>query len=227
VVTRLTAAPEHLFAEDAVQGLAVAAGPAGLVLGRDVAGEPVRLRLFRPYPTRVALVGGGWAAQLLVFRLLALGTRVAVRAPQPQRWTALDETAGGVGDRVFAVRDDQPFELPADDMHPVLHLYDIGAGAAVPPRPALGPWHTQLTVLAKLTLTVSQPIAEADLVLLQQLGEPEAALAMASLGLSRETATLMQAMRDDMVAVVGGRADRYVWLGATSVEQRLFGPPQR
>jgi hypothetical protein len=223
----VTGAPEHLFAEDAAQRLGVAAGPAGLVLGRDAAGDPVRLRLFRPEPTRVAFIGGAWAAQLLVFRLLALGTRVAVRTPQPQRWTALDETAGGVGDRVFAVRHDQPIDLPADDMHPVLHLYDIGAGAAVPPRPALGPWQAQLTVLAKLTLTVSRPVAEADLVLSQRPSEPEAALATASLGLSRDTAALMQAMRDDMVAVVGGRADRYVWLSATSIEQRLFGAPQR
>lgn len=223
----MTAAPEHLFADEAAERLVVAAGPAGLVLGRDAAGETVRLRLFRPEPTRVAFIGGAWAAQLLVFRLLALGTRVAVRAAQPQRWTALDNTAGGVGDRVFPVRGDQPLELPADDMRPVLHLYDIGAGAAVPSRPALGPWQTQLTVLGKLTLTVSRPVAEADLVLLQRLTEPEAALATASLGLSRDTATLMQAMRDDMVAVVGGRADRYVWLSATSIEQRLFGAAQR
>jgi hypothetical protein len=223
----VTGAPEYLFAGETAQRLAVPVEPAGLVLGRDAAGDLVRLRLFRPEPTRVTFVGGSWAAQLLVFRLLALGARVAVRAAAPQRWTALDEMAGGVGDRVFPVRDNQPLELPADDQRPVLHLYDIGTGEAVPPRPALGPWQTQLTVLAKLTLTVSRPVAEADLVLLQRPSEPETAVATASLGLSRDTVALMQAMRDDMIAVVGGRADRYVWLTATSIEQRLFGPPQR
>jgi hypothetical protein len=91
----------------------------------------------------------------------------------------------------------------------------------------LGPWHTQLTVLAKLTSTVSRPVAEADLALLQRLSEPEAALAAAIMGLGAETASLLQAMRDDMVAVAGGRADRYVWLSPTSVESHLFGPAQR
>jgi hypothetical protein len=221
----VTAAAEYLFPE-AAHGLAVEAGPAGLVLGRDAAGDLVRVRLFRPEPTRVTFVGGGWAARLLVFRLLALGARVAVRATEPYRWTALDETAGGVGDRVWPVQGDQVLDLPADDTSPVLHLYDVGTGAA-PERTLLGPWHTQLTVLARLTSTVSRPVAESDLVLLQRLSEPEAALAAAVMGLGGETASLLQAMRDDMVAVAGGRADRYVWFTPTSVEQRLFGAPQR
>lgn len=224
-----TTAAEHVLPAAAMQRLAVEAGPAGLVLGRDNAGEPVRLRLSRPEPTRVTFVGGFWAARLLVFRLLALGARVAVRATEPYRWTALDETAGGVGDRVWPVPGEQVLELPADDMHPLVHLYDFGAGTGVTavPRPVLGPWQTQLIVLAQLTSTMTRPLAESDLVLLQRLSEPEAALAAVSLGLSAETASLLQAMHDDMVAVVGGRADRYAWFAPTSVEQRLFGPAQR
>lgn len=222
----VTGAPEHLFAVPAMAGLAVEAGPAGLVVGRDVAGDPVRLRLLRPEPTRVTFAGGLWAAQLLLFRLLALGARVAVRAADPHRWTSLDQLAGGVGDRVWPVPADLPPDLPAGDTHPVVHLHDVGTGAA-PDRIPLGPWHTQFTVLAQLTPTVSRSAAESDLVLLQRLTPPEAGQAAASLGLSTETASLFQAMHDDMIAVVGGRADRYVWLSPTQTEQRIFGPPIR
>ncbi|MEV4757073.1 hypothetical protein AB0J86_18440 [Micromonospora sp. NPDC049559] len=221
-----SAAAEHVFAPVALERFAVPVGPAGLVLGRDSGGATVRLRLFRPEPTRVTFVGGFWAARIIALRCLALGARIVVRAGDPQRWTALDGAAGGVGDRVWPAPDEQGVLPGADDTRPLLHLYDLGPGDGGARAP-LGPWQTQLTVLDRIGAAGAPPLAESDLVLLQRLGEPEAALAAAGLNLSPETTPLLQAMHDDMIAVLGGGADRYAWLAATSVERRLFGEPTR
>jgi hypothetical protein len=224
-----TAAAEHLLAPTAPERLAVQAGPAGLVLGRDSTGDFVRLRLFRPEPTRVTFVGGGWAARVLLFRCLAHGARIAVRAADPRPWLSLDATAGGVGDRVWPVPGDQPVAVPADDIRPVVHLYESGNGGydAGPSRPQLGPWQTQITVLNQLGVGGAHPLAESDLVVMQRLSGPEAALAAGRLNLGPETASWLPALRDDMVVIVGGGTDRYAWLMATSVERHLFGPPVR
>lgn len=221
-----TAAAEQVLPRATVDRLTVEAGPAGLVLGVDAARRPVRLRLVRPTPTRVTYVGGGWAARLLVFRLLALGARVAVWAADPRPWTALDATAVGTGTRIFAVSPAQPVDLPADDAHPVVHLHDPGPGG-VPGRLRLGPWQTQLTVLGQVTSTVTAALAGSDLLLLQRISETEAVLAAASLGLSAETTARLRAMPDDVVSVVNQRVDLPVWPTPTSIERHLFGPPAR
>ncbi len=57
----------------------------GLVLGLNRDGDPVVVRLFRPEPTRAALIGGLPCAETLVLRALAIGRRGhrAVRPPVP------------------------------------------------------------------------------------------------------------------------------------------------
>jgi hypothetical protein len=220
-----TAAPELPLSRAALGRLAVEAGPAGLPLGTDPAGRWTGLRLLRPEATRITLVGSAWAARLLVFRLLALGARVALRAVEPQQWIALDALTGGAG-RVWPVAPDQILDLPADDSGPLLHLYDLGPGAA-PARAALGPWQTQLVLLGQLTATATVTLAESDLVLLQRLSEPEAVLAAATLGLPAEAAALIRSAPDDSVMVVSRGEQWPVRLAATSIEHQFFGPPAR
>ena len=222
-----TVAPAHRFVRDALGQLTVEAGPAGLLLGVDADRRPVRLRLLRPEPTRLTFVGGAWAARLLLFRLLALGARIAVRATEPQHWTALDALVGGVG-RVWPVAPDprQPehaFDLPADDTSPLVHL---GPGG-VPARASLGPWQTQAILLGQITATATVALAESDVVLVQRIAEPDAVLAAATLGLSTAIAAGLRAAADDVVTVVS-RGDAWpVWLHPTSVERHFFGPPSR
>jgi hypothetical protein len=200
--------------------------PAGLMLGRDMQRVPVPVRLFREEPTRVVLVGGWWLSWLVVFRTLATGARVVVRTSAAGRWQGLAQAAQGCGDLLTVLVGERPVELPASRTSPLLLVDDLGmAGASA--RGAQAPWQTRLTVLPRLT-SVGLPVTgEASMVLTQRLSDLEASAAADLLRLSGQTTSLLQVMHDDMVALIGGGADRYVWVNATGVEQRFFGPPHR
>lgn len=61
-------------------------GGAGLMVGANRHGGAVTVRLFRAEGTRLVLVGGLAAAQLLVLRALALGAGVLVQTGRPRAW---------------------------------------------------------------------------------------------------------------------------------------------
>ena len=77
----------------ALELMTSASPPSGLVIGRDAEQVPVVAPFFRPEETRINLIGGVYLARLLVFRALAIGTRVAVCTTRPQEWNGLGETA--------------------------------------------------------------------------------------------------------------------------------------
>jgi hypothetical protein len=238
-----TTAPEQVLADGVLRRLTLDVDSAAVVLGGDSAGRPVRLRLFRPAPTTVTFVGGWWAAQVLVFRCLALGAIVAVCGPEdadwlgadsspagalapPGHWIALDMTAGGAGNRVFPIAGEHPVGLPANPTRPVLLLYDVGP-VGPSSRPVLGAWQTQLTVLARSTAASVHALAMADLVLAQRLSQAEAAVVGSALVLDQETASLLGVIDDEMVAVLGGGANQPAWFMPTAIERQLFGGPVR
>jgi hypothetical protein len=234
--TAKSLAPEHLFSGDGLGRLGSTLDSTGLCLGRDRGGNAVPLRFFGPGPNTVTFAGGWWAARVLLFRLLALGTTVAVRATDPsapgggladlRHWTALDETAGGGGSRVWPMAGEHLVWLPAAATRPVLHLYDVGpAGPAS--RPVLDAWQTQLTVLGRLEPAGRHALTVSDLVLAQRLGPAEARLAQETLGLDPRTASMLEAMDDDMIAVLTGGTGQAVWLTPTAIERQLFGNPYR
>ena len=70
-------------------------------------------------------------------------------------------------------------------------------------------------------------VQDSDLVMLQRLGGGEANLAGSALRLPAPSVQFVQSMAVDMLALVGGGADRYVWLKPTDVELALAGPPRR
>lgn len=221
-----TLASAHLVDRAATGRLVALAGRCGVVLGRDDAGAPVIVRLLRPEPTRVALVGGWWSARLIAFRMLGVGARVVVRTTAPNMWAGLGEAAGAA-DRVQLIAPGSAVELVGGAGNgPVLQVDDVGLGGA-PDRPNLGPWRTQLTLLPQLTSHGAQVLAEAQLVMVQRLGQPDAELATGVLRLPEQTAGLLQQMHDDMVAIVGGGADRYAWFAPSVVERQVLGPPRR
>jgi type VII secretion protein EccE len=199
----------------------------GLLLGRDASHEPVALRIFRPGPTRLAAVGGWWLARLLVFRALAVGARIVVRTAYPREWTALSETVTGVTGRLYVVPADRPMTLAGSAHAPVLHLDDLGPDATGDTPPPLGPWQTRLTLMPQFAAHGFATLAAADAVVMQRLGAEEAAAAGAVLRLSEETLRLIQVMHDDMLAVLGGGADRYVWTSPTPVEESVLGAARR
>lgn len=216
----------HTVSSGALSRLTVSSPGTGLILGMDVDRRTVPVRLFRTEPTRVTMVGGVWAAQLMVFRALALGARVAVMTADPGTWQGFGERATGQSGRVAVIHGEQPMAFSAAPQQPVLVVHDlglVGPGTA----PELGPWQTQLTVLRRLDEPGVPSMQECHLVILQRLSLVEAALAASALRLSGQSTQLLQRMGDDMVALLGGGADRYVWLTQTGTEQQQIGAPRR
>ncbi|WP_432835378.1 hypothetical protein [Dactylosporangium sp. CA-092794] len=201
-------------------------GTTGLMLGVDYQRQPVPIRFFRPEPTRVTLVGGLWAQRILVFRALALGARVIVMTGDPRPWQGLGEWATGMNDRLVLWNDPRPPSAPASARQPLLIVTDVsqvGFGA----RPELRPWQTQVTVVRRLGAEHAHTLQGCNLVMLQQLSRPEAAVAGSALNLTESGAGLLQEMSPDMLALMGSGANRYVWLSPTTVERQYHGPPQR
>ncbi|MDW5327952.1 hypothetical protein [Plantactinospora sp. KLBMP9567] len=228
-----TVAPERRLVGDLLGRLTLDVDAIGVVLGRDVANRPVLLRLFRPEPVTVTFVGDWWTAQVLLFRCLGHGARVAVEAVHGvnpaaagtiatmAHWLALDRAAGGAGDRVW--RSAYPGgDEPADPTRPLLRLRDVGLHGPERRRPTRA-WETQLTVLPRLTPAGVPVLASADVVLVQRLTQPEAALVGSALDLPRESWSPVSAMHNEMVAAFGGGSARYVWLTPTRFERHLFG----
>ncbi|MFI6761345.1 hypothetical protein ACIBF5_19630 [Micromonospora sp. NPDC050417] len=216
----------HTASRTALTQLRITSAGSGMILGADRQQLPVSVRMFRPEPARVALVGGVWAGQLLTFRALALGARVAVVTTDPYAWHGFGERATGHGDRVAVLNAEQPLALTGSAHQPVLVIYDLGfvGGSAPPP---LGPWQTQLTVLRQLSQSGVPAIQDCELVLLQRLSSVEATLAAEALRLPQPSTQFLQVMADDMLALVGDGAERYVWYAQTEVERQFVGGPRR
>jgi hypothetical protein len=199
---------------------------AGLVLGRDRQHAPVPLHLFAPEPVRIALVGGVWAAQLLIFRAFALGARVVVVTTEPRAWAGFGERATGQYNRLTVHSSDQGAALTGSAQMPTLVVYDLGmTGPAT--TPPLGPWSTQLSILRQLDRPGLAALQESQLALLQRLGGDEAALAASALKLRPHSSQFLQFMADDMLALIGDGTDRYLFLGQTQTEQQFVGLPRR
>jgi len=218
----------HVGAPEQLAWLRFGADPAGLVLGRDVEQTLVPVRMFREEPVRLTLIGGVWLASLVAFRALAVGARVVVCTAAADRWHPLVRAVQN-SDRLAVLIGEQTVNVAAGWASPVLLIDDFGpAGPTTPAqRGNLAPWQTRLTVLPWLTPAGAPAAGSATLVLAQRLTPDEAAAAADLLWLSDETAGLLQALQDDMVALIGGGADRYVWVNPTTVETHFFGAPQR
>ncbi|MFI7210673.1 type VII secretion protein EccE [Micromonospora maritima] len=201
------------------------AGGGGLVVGANRRGGPLTVRLFRPATTRMVLVGGVPAAQLLVLRALALGARVAVQTARPAAWVGFVRGVGSPAGGVPLLPPGRPVGgAPGSPLRPLLLVVDAG-----PVPPEAGPaaaWQSVLVVRDELTPADAPALARADLAVLQPLDPAEAALAGTALGLGG-SADWLTRIRDDMVAVVNRRALRWALLSPTPVESQLVGPPTR
>jgi len=216
----------HVVSRSALAQMRVGSFGTGLVLGADRDRKPVSARVFRPGPTRITLVGGVWAGQLVAFRALALGARVAVVTTEPHAWQGLGEWATGRTDRVSVMTTLQPLAVAADARQPLLIIHDFGLVGAAAPQP-LESWQTQLTILRQLDHPGLPAVQDCELVIMQRLGNAEAALVGRALRLPAASTQFLQVMADDMVALVGDGADRYIWLTQSDVERQYAGVPRR
>jgi hypothetical protein len=182
------------------------------------------LRLFSSRPTRLAVVGGDWFAQVLCLRAFALGGRIVVRTPTPQRWQALREALGAVPGGLDVVAESTSPDLRAGPADPLLLLDDV---AGVPPTPALASWCTQISLVRHATVQSVGVLKDADAVLTQRLAADEAEVITPVLRLQPHTALRLQALFKDMAAVIGGGVDAHLSLSPTPVEVSLFGPADR
>ena len=205
---------------------ATPAAAAGLLLGRDQHQVPAPLRLFTPEPVLAALVGGVWAAQLLIFRAFSVGVRVVVVTTEPRAWAGFGERATGRPNRLTVVGGEPGGPYSGTAQTPLLTVYDLGLTGPTT-SPPLGPWHSRLTILRQLDRPGVAALQEAELAVLQRLGGDEATLAAAALKLPPRSGQLLQAMNDDMMALIGGGEEHYLFLHQTGVEQQYVGLPRR
>ena len=216
----------HLISNAALARLAVPASGSGMILGVAPTQRLVTLRFFRAEPTRIALVGGAWGGQFLVFRALALGARVAVVTGEPSAWHGFGERATGRDDLVRVFRAEFPLTLPSSPYLPSLIVYDLGlAGPAAPLQ--LGPWQTQLTILRRLEGSGVPSIQDCDVAILQRLERDEAEMAGSALRLPSHMVSLLQTMGTDTAALWGSGVKRFVMLVQTEVERTCTGTPRR
>ncbi|MFI0791641.1 type VII secretion protein EccE [Micromonospora rubida] len=220
-----SAAPGVSVDAATLDALELPVGEAGLMVGANRRGEAVTIRLFRPEGTRLMLVGGVRAAQLVALRAMALGARVAVRTTRPRAWERFARGVGTPGGQIPVLPPGRPVGGgPASPLRPLLLVVDAGpVPSAAGPGPA---WQSTLVVRDDLTPADADPLSRADLVVLQPLSPAEAALAGAALGLGG-SADWLTRIREDMVAVVNRRSLRWALLSPTPIESQLIGRPGR
>jgi hypothetical protein len=224
-----TALTWHATAPRGLRRLTAMAGPAGVVLGRQHSGALAPVRLFRPEPTRVGVVGGSWLTALIVFRCLGAGARVEITTAMPSRWADVGQLAG-VPERFAVGASDIGRSLNGEvlsgSMLPVLRLNDVGLGGGTESVP-LGPWETLLTAVGTLTPTTAGALTESNVVILQRLSRDEAEVCAATLHLSPEVETRLHQMHDDMLVVVVSGVPQFLWFATTPIEEQLLGQPRR
>jgi type VII secretion protein EccE len=212
-------------AATAVSGPDLTLGAAGLMLGVNRHGEPVVTRLFRAESTRVMLIGGLAAAQLIALRAMALGARVLVQTTRPRAWEPFIRGVAVPGADVAVVSPGRSVGAQGGTpLHPLLVVVDVGPVAA-DPQPGPG-WQATLVVRDELTPQDGDPLSRADLVILQVLRPAEAALAGTALGLGGSAEWLTR-IRPDMIGVINRRALRWAVLSTTPIEAQLIGSPAR
>jgi hypothetical protein len=212
----------HAGTTPSLSRLAGGAGPAGVVIGREHAGDLAPLRLFRPEPTRVVVVGGSWVAHLLVFRCIANNAQVTVTTSSPARWNAFRQrVAAGDELLVEASGAAAPSATHAPTGQPALYVTDVGPAGAEQQHA----WACHVTLLPTLTTTGLTAVADAQVVLVSRLSGPEAELLATSARLGPADATRLTQLHDDMFALVTAGSARYLWFATTSIEEEILGRP--
>ncbi|MFY1635112.1 hypothetical protein ACN27F_17870 [Solwaraspora sp. WMMB335] len=215
----------HTAEPDALDDVRLRAGGDGLVVGRNRQGGPVTVRMFRPEPTRMLLVGGLRCAQLLALRAMALGARLFVQTAREPDWHGFLHQCGLSREVAsFLSPGDEPAVAPAP-AQPQLVVVDTGP-SMTPAAEGGVPWRTTLVVRNDLGSWDLDPLVRSDLVVLQRLTTAEAALAASALGFT-EAQSWLSRIHPEMVGLVSQGRLQWVLLHPTSMETAVLGPVGR
>jgi type VII secretion protein EccE len=212
---------------DTLTAIRPAVGGAGLVLGLSRDGAPVVVRLFRPEPTRAALIGGLPCAETLVLRAVATGAEVIVLSGRPYRWEPFRRGLSGTEQFALVTPGrivDPPAPTPG---RPQLLVVDVGPLGATGLPVVEAPWRATLLVRDELTAGDLDVLARADLALLQPLAEHEASLAADAFGLGDSAGWLTRIKGDMLGVVVSRKTVRWAQLASTPIERQLIGAATR
>ncbi|WFE25943.1 hypothetical protein O7623_21615 [Solwaraspora sp. WMMD791] len=215
----------HIAGPEALGDVRLRAGGDGLVVGRNRQGEPVSVRLFRPEPTRLLLVGGLRCAQLLALRALALGAHLFVASAREPDWHGFAHQCGLGRESVSFLPPGTRPPDPPSPAHPQLLVVDVGPSVGALPDVG-APWRATLVVRSDLGSWDLDPLVRSDLVVFQRLTEAEAGLAASTLGFTGAQSWLSR-IHPEMVGLVGQGRLQWVMLHPTSMESALLGPVGR
>jgi hypothetical protein len=210
----------HLATASTLAGVTTHVYGDGLILGRDQHSAPVMLRLFRPEPTLVVVVGGICLAQLLSMRAMALGAQVLVETTRPSAWEPFLRGLGAGPDIVAMTLPGHQPAHPPSLTRPQLILLDAGVTVGQDLRATL-PRRAVIVLREELTAWDIDAIDGADAVVMQRLTEAEAALAAATLQVTTSQGWFSR-IRPEMVALAGQGHVRWAMVSPTSIERRLF-----
>lgn len=215
-----------LGADDQLGSMALPIGDDGVVIGVDVQRQPVTLGVNRPSPFDVVLVGGLWMAQVIAFRTVATGARVAVETGRPQVWTTLAQAAGG-GQPCVTIH--EPGRVPpqgASVAGPVLIVRDCGVQ---PPRGRVtaAAWQSVLTLLPYLGRSAPRLLENADLVGVQRVSPQEAEAIGRVLTVPGADVDVLPTLDDPVALWCTRRHRQFVMTEPTDAEAGLLGSPRR
>ncbi|WP_026184907.1 hypothetical protein [Salinispora vitiensis] len=208
-----------------VDGLRLVAGGGGLVVGRNRQQDPVGLRVFRPEPTQLMLVGGVRSAQLIAFRAIALGARLYIQTGREREWDGFLRRCVIGREIATFLPPGSPPPTPANPTEPQLVVVDTGPVTG--PNPGLStPWRATLVVREDLAGWDSTALVRSDIVLLQRLTATEAEMAANALGLASVQSWFTQ-LHPEMVGLITRGKVQWVMLSVTHTERQLMGSVAR
>ncbi|MFE5299936.1 type VII secretion protein EccE [Streptomyces sp. NPDC056632] len=194
----------------------------GVALGTFRDRSTATVRLLRHRPVRLGVFLPRTSAELLVFRLLSVGTTVHVRSPQPHSWASLMRAAGVVPHRMVISLPGGATPPAGSPLAPVAVVDDVVSGTGAP-RADLGHWQVGVTLQPKVPTGGAEELRRYDAVLVPRV-TPQVARALRDAYRLPEGALRMLPLLPGGAAalILPGRAE-IIDFATTRVESRLLG----
>lgn len=185
----------------------VAVGECGIPLGRDRAGAPVRLHLFRERVTAVTALLSPDLVAVLAVRFLAAAAHVSVVTAEPEPWLRVRALGAVAPDDLTLL---PPLAHPDEEATFVRPLVVVRLGDQLPGVVRLrpGPWRAAMTVVSRFGPHAVAMAGSSQLVMVGPQPQAEAEATARSLNLAEPVAALLTGLSDGEVALLAG--DRLV-----------------
>jgi hypothetical protein len=171
------------------------------------------------------MVGGLACAQLLVLRLVAFGTRVAVQTVRESDWQMFMQRTGMGPSYVIFMPPGVRRPPTATARRPEVIVVDVGPVTWTNVSPT-GSWQTTMVVRHELAQPDTDLVGNAHLVVMQQLTEPEATIAATAIGMPNVEQWLSR-ISPTMISTVSQGRVQWATLSPSDLETRVLGPVAR